>query len=41
MELIKDGTKTQNICPHCGSDLIYINGCIECIDRINCGYSKC
>jgi len=35
---IKDNTKTKKVCPECGGDLIYQNGCISCS---SCGYSKC
>lgn len=36
---IKDGTKVEKEkCPHCGSDLVYEDGCKHCR---NCGYSKC
>lgn len=35
---IKDNTKLKKICPECGSNLIYINGCISCS---SCSYSKC
>lgn len=28
------------VCPDCGNALIYLEGCMRCIDS-NCGYSKC
>ena len=35
---IKDGTETDEVCPDCGSKLVYNNGCKSCP---NCGWSKC
>lgn len=35
---IKDGTETGEVCPDCGSKLIYSGGCKSCS---NCGWSKC
>ena len=35
---IKDGTETGEVCPDCGSKLIYSGGCKSCP---NCGWSKC
>ena len=35
---IKDGTETDEVCPDCGSKIIYSNGCKSCP---NCGWSKC
>lgn len=35
---IKDNTSTKKMCPECGKELVYSNGCIGCP---NCGYSKC
>ncbi len=36
---IKDGTKVEGEkCPNCGGDLIFTNGCKQCMD---CGWSKC
>lgn len=34
---IKDGTKSGEKCPQCGSDMIFTEGCKSC----SCGYSKC
>lgn len=34
---VKDGTKTGEICPNCGADMIFTEGCKSC----TCGYSKC
>jgi ribonucleoside-diphosphate reductase alpha chain len=40
---IKDGIETKEVCPECGSKLIYQNGCKECSRENNssCSYSKC
>ncbi len=35
---IKDGTETGEVCPDCGSKLVYTSGCKSCP---NCGWSKC
>ena len=35
---IKDGTETGEVCPDCGSKIIYTGGCKSCP---NCGWSKC
>ena len=35
---IKDGTETGEVCPDCGSKLIYTGGCKSCPQ---CGWSKC
>lgn len=35
---IPDGTKTNDVCPDCGSDILYTGGCKQCS---NCGWSKC
>ena len=35
---IKDGTETEEVCPDCGSKLVYNSGCKSCP---NCGWSKC
>jgi len=35
---IKDGTETDELCPDCGSKIIYTGGCKNCP---NCGWSKC
>ncbi len=35
---IKDGTETGEVCPDCGSKLVYVDGCKSCP---NCGWSKC
>ncbi|MBQ7279538.1 MAG: adenosylcobalamin-dependent ribonucleoside-diphosphate reductase [Bacteroidales bacterium] len=35
---IKDGTETSEVCPECGSKLVYNSGCKTCP---NCGWSKC
>ncbi|MBP5677324.1 MAG: ribonucleoside-diphosphate reductase, adenosylcobalamin-dependent, partial [Bacteroidales bacterium] len=35
---IKDGTETGEVCPDCGSKLVYSGGCKSCPD---CGWSKC
>ena len=35
---IKDGTETDEVCPDCGSKLVYNSGCKSCP---NCGWSKC
>jgi ribonucleoside-diphosphate reductase alpha chain len=35
---IKDGTETGEVCPDCGSKIIYTGGCKNCP---NCGWSKC
>lgn len=35
---IKDGTETGEMCPDCGSKVIYSGGCKSCP---NCGWSKC
>ena len=35
---IKDGTETGEVCPDCGSKLVYVDGCKSCK---NCGWSKC
>ena len=35
---IKDGTETGEVCPDCGSKLIYSGGCKSCPQ---CGWSKC
>jgi len=35
---IKDGTETDEVCPDCGSKIIYSGGCKSCP---NCGWSKC
>ncbi|MBQ0016589.1 MAG: adenosylcobalamin-dependent ribonucleoside-diphosphate reductase [Bacteroidales bacterium] len=35
---IKDGTETGEVCPDCGSKLVYSSGCKSCP---NCGWSKC
>ncbi len=35
---IKDGTETGEVCPDCGSKLVYNSGCKSCP---NCGWSKC
>lgn len=37
---ISDNTVTKKTCPECGSNLIYIDGCISCSNS-SCGYSKC
>lgn len=37
---IENGEKLNNICPTCGSNLIYFDGCIKC-SNIECGFSKC
>jgi len=34
---IKDGVKTKDICPECGSILVYAEGCKKC----TCGYTAC
>jgi hypothetical protein len=36
---IKDGEKvmTGDVCPECGGNLRYIEGCVSC----TCGWSKC
>lgn len=36
---IKDGTKTKEICPQCGADVIFSEGCKTCSN--NCGWNKC
>jgi ribonucleotide reductase alpha subunit len=36
---IKDGTKTKEICPNCGADVIFSEGCKKCSN--NCGWNKC
>lgn len=40
---VKDGTHSIDICPECGSKLIYQNGCKECSreNNPNCTYSRC
>ena len=35
---IKDGTETDELCPDCGSKIVYRDGCKSCQ---NCGWSKC
>jgi ribonucleoside-diphosphate reductase alpha chain len=35
---IKDGAETGELCPDCGSNLVYSGGCKSCP---NCGWSKC
>ena len=35
---IKDGTETSEVCPDCGSKLVYDSGCKTCP---SCGWSKC
>ncbi len=35
---IKDGTETDEVCPDCGSKLVYNSGCKSCP---TCGWSKC
>ena len=35
---IQDGTETDEVCPDCGSKLVYNSGCKSCP---NCGWSKC
>ena len=35
---IKDGTETGEVCPDCGSKLVYNGGCKSCPQ---CGWSKC
>ena len=36
---IKDGTKTDEVCPDCGEkSVVYSGGCQHCT---NCGWSKC
>lgn len=35
---IKDGAETGELCPDCGSKLVYSGGCKSCP---NCGWSKC
>ncbi|MFW6311107.1 MAG: adenosylcobalamin-dependent ribonucleoside-diphosphate reductase [Nanoarchaeota archaeon] len=37
-KFIKDGTKSSESCPECGTKLIYENGCFGCK---NCGWQKC
>ena len=38
-QYIKDGTKSKQKCPNCGSEsLVYQNGCPTCH---SCGWSKC
>ncbi len=36
---ICDGTETGDVCPECGSKIIYTGGCKECSNK--CGWSKC
>ena len=36
---IKDGTKTKELCPECGSIVIYTQGCKSCSSE--CGWTKC
>jgi ribonucleoside-diphosphate reductase alpha chain len=40
---VKDGTESKDLCPMCGSKLIYQNGCKECSRELDseCSYSKC
>lgn len=40
---IIDGASSEELCPECGSKLIYQNGCKECSRENNseCSYSKC
>lgn len=40
---VKDGEDGKELCPECGSKLIYQNGCKECSRENNpeCTYSKC
>ena len=35
---IQDGTETDELCPDCGSKIVYRDGCKSCQ---NCGWSKC
>ena len=35
---IKDGTKSTDKCPNCGTKLTFTEGCLTCL---NCGTSKC
>jgi len=35
---VKDGVKSGNLCPECGTELIYQGGCTICP---SCGHSKC
>jgi len=37
---VPDETTVGKVCPECGSNLIFIGGCITCSNE-NCGYSKC
>lgn len=40
--LIKDETVVESErCPECGLEVIYMNGCKQCIDAYECGWSKC
>lgn len=40
MSLINNGEKAGK-CPLCNSNLIHMNGCIQCENIEECGYSKC
>lgn len=37
-EFVPDGTLTTEVCPDCGSPVIFVGGCKQCS---NCGWSKC
>jgi len=40
MSLIENGVESKEICPECGSKMIYVEGCISCTNP-ECGFSKC
>lgn len=31
-------TQNKNVCPDCGADIVYTNGCVQCTE---CGWTKC